>query len=268
MIHIESNKHIGILFQPRSGSHVLQHLLSKLSNRANIQEYFNFTVEPHEFGVVDGKYITTEKKLYSGIHLSESEIIDQADNRFTKIQQLTDINKFSVFKILIPSYVDAYPDISDMLTKRSDMQFIRINRKDMLYSFISVLLCRTDKLWHSSLGTELNAISVQHDVGGKILFPNELLTFFLERQVRCERHIRKYFGELPTIYYEEFEHRPLNILNKFSGIDKKIIAVPYNKIRGNYRELISNIYEIEGNFDKFINANAEYFPQYFENQII
>ena len=78
-----------------------------------------------------------------------------------------------------------------------------------------------------------------------------------------DKDIDKYFSDIPTIYYEQFQNNVNNLRNLFEGIPKKIVSNPYTKLGINYKEYVENIDEIEDYYEQFVNDNKEYFPQYF-----
>jgi hypothetical protein len=49
----------------------------------------------------------------------------------------------------------------------------------------------------------------------------------------------------------------------FTGIPKQLVSFPVNKFSGNYKDLVTNIDEIEEFYEDFVNEHKEYFPQYF-----
>lgn len=264
-IDIKPDKHVSIVFDPRSGSHVLSHLLSELSDKLNLGEYFNFTVQEHSVTINQENKTAALGGSNAGqqIDLTDDEKKRAAESRLQILNELTAISKYAVCKVLPYSYINVIPDLSARLYERNDMQFIRLLRADVLYGYISVRMCNQTGIWHSPNNERNTTAKLGHRDYRMIHLPIEEIEIFLNRYVRIEKHIETYFPNIPAIYYEEFQTSPLSVLKKFIGIRKELVSIPFNKFVGNYKEQISNIDEVEDFYEQFVNEHAEYFPQYF-----
>jgi hypothetical protein len=254
MIPLDTNKNLGIIFLPRSGSHVLQYYISVLADYTNLHELFNAEVgvELVKNNVKNQYYIDTHVPLPP---FGEEEITLKRRLQTYKEHYLT--QERNSFKVRIQSYIDQYPEFSGELANLPNTQFINLQRADVLYSMISIKMCHLTDVWHNQ-----ESRTVRREVDPFTYSIDKLKLELLEYVETC-KHIKKYFGDIPTIYYEQFQDRPTNILNLFSGIPKKIVGSIFNKFKGNYKDNVKNLVEVETYYEEFVNQHSECFPQYF-----
>ena len=265
MISIDRTKNIGILFQPRSGSTVLQYYLSTVLNALNLDELFNFLI-PNE------KYVNRVVNLFAAHNLGSvpievvnskhSDTNAQTDPwaRQLIINRITELSKISVNKIYVNSYFKYAPTFSKDI-HQNNIQFIDLTRADILYSIISNFVSKEVGQFHSY--SETSVLRIPEDKQFK--FPiNDFITI-LETYIAQRIHVKEYFPDAPTLYYEQFQNSPAQIRMLFSGIPKSIVSIPYNKFVGNHKNHIENLKEIEDCYEQFVNQYKEYFPQYFND---
>lgn len=259
-IQIDETKSIGLLFQPRCGSHVVAHYLATQTNRGNLGELFNARLSIN---------FSTEVKLRQLIPTiidggkpfldHESDLVKREilNLRVGLIESLIHSNRQEVFKIYPNSYLTFYPELSARLKQCKHVQYILLARADVLYSMISAVISSTSDTFHN-----FNAKRVTHDVNNLVI-PRELITIAVNNYIMQADHIAKYFGEVPVVYYEQFQDNVQNLRKIFSGIPAEIISIPYNKFSGNHKSLIQNLDEVEYWFNEIVMNHQEYFPQYF-----
>jgi len=263
MIEIKNNKHLCIIFQPRSGSHVLRYYLSNILNRHNLTEWFNPGIIPPDV-IVDIEHAIVHK---NGTPAIASELIYKKDNleeqksiflsRIDTLNNLSKINQYSVMSMYTEPYVVLDKTWLKIAAEQENIQFISLERADVLYSMISLIVAVRSKVWHN------------HET---VLFSRNLNKFNIDinkMKHALDMYIKKtdiqneYFGDLKTIYYEQFQYKITNI-SKLFNVPNKIISIPYSKFQGNHKNLISNIDEIEDYYEEFVNKHPDYFPQYFD----
>jgi hypothetical protein len=258
MITIQPNKHIGLLFQPRSGSHVLRGYLSDLANLADLGELFNHTgSKQSRFRVANSTASTAT--LHSTMDPTELASIDRYARSLGNLEVLNTLHEkdiHAVFSVLLRSFSDEFPQLVTKLASNPDIQFIRLERADVLYSIISVMLAIKSEIWHNSSASYLERPHTSEDLSLPAL--NSMLIDYINGY----RDIENNFSA-PIIYYEQFQHRVTNILNLVDGVPKVIHPARVNKISGNYKESIENLSEVEDFYEQFVNDHKEYFPQYF-----
>jgi len=261
VIEIENNKHLGIIFQPRSGSHVLRRYMCGLLNRVDLLEWYNVYIIPPKISIknnlmdydenTEGPF--TNKNI--GTHLEEKTRLVE---NIKILKDLSDIKEYGVATIQSTSYVEReWLDMLELIAHQQNMQFINLDRADVLYSIISLFLSMKTMEFHNQTQyTILRNVDVKH-------LPLEQLHSLLQNYIDNKDAVKKYFGNISTIYYEQYQHKVSNIINLFTGIPKKIVGIGLNKFKGNHKEMISNIDEVEDYYEEFVNKHSEYFPQYF-----
>jgi hypothetical protein len=162
----------------------------------------------------------------------------------------------AVFSVLLRSFSDEFPQLVTKLASNPDIQFIRLERADVLYSIISVMLAIKSEIWHNSSASYLERPHTSEDLSLPAL--NSMLIDYINGY----RDIENNFSA-PIIYYEQFQHRVTNILNLVDGVPKVIHPARVNKFSGNHKELVINLEEVEDFYEQFVNEHKEYFPQYF-----
>jgi hypothetical protein len=256
-IRIEQNQHIGFFFDARSGSTVLRHYLSSILNYTNLTELFNMDLNELKI------HINSENKVILNLPRFQTDNNLQEKRQYAKyyldsLSVLSQAQKYSVFNIYLPSFIDDCPDIVKDLSLRKDVQYFHLKRADVLYAIISTFVSIEQNAFHNS-----ESKKIKERIGNKFNIPISEIEKYLIWHVKKTQIIEKYFGHLPTIYYEQFQMKSMNMMNLFENIPKKIIDINLNKFKGNHKDFIVNLDEIENYYEEFVNDNAEYFPQYF-----
>jgi len=189
---------------------------------------------------------------------SVKEKRQHAKNYLDSLSILSRAQKYSVFNIYLPSFIDECPDIVKDLSLRKDIQYFHLKRADILYGIISSFVSIEHNMFHNP-----NSDRIKERQGNRFSIPIKDIEKYLIWHVKKTQIIERYFEDLPTIYYEQFQMKPINMMNLFENIPKKIIDVNYNKFKGNHKDFVVNLDEIEDYYEKFVNEHAEYFPQYF-----
>ena len=182
------------------------------------------------------------------------------NERFTTLTEMSEISKFAIFSIFVKDVLRYYPNTVRQIKQRSDIFFVRLKRADVLYSIISIELSKHTNIWHNIDNT--NTFS-RENLKEKIEIPLNNMQTHLERYVNAEILIKDIFEGVPTIYYEQWQNN-LSKLNTILNLPNKLISVIHQKFTGNYKNLISNITEIEDYYEEFVNNHSEYFPQFFD----
>lgn len=259
-ITLVPNKHIGVIFQPRSGSTLLRHYLKYLLNYVDTGEMFNLLVEEAKL-----EFKGNNVRLVNGGELRQIKT-DKQSNRvralghLNTLDKLTSIDKYCIFGIYTQSYQSYFPELSHLLAKRSDVQFFKLDRADFLYSLISAWVSKITGKFHSL--TQIENATLKERKINSFLYPLEELEWQLTNYIISVDHINHYFPNLKTIYYEEFQTKPSNIMNLFNGVPKKLLSLTMNKFIGDYKEKVLNLTEIETYYENFVNQYPDYFPQY------
>jgi hypothetical protein len=264
-INLPNDKHIGLIFDPRSGSHIFRNYISELLNILDLNEFLNPLVHPIKVSVDK-----IEKKVFYSIDhksgkkfnfetFNEITINKWANDRIDVINDMTEIGLFSMFGILLKNTLSSYPDIVKKIKQRPDIYFIRLKRADVLYSILSIEISRYTTIWHNIDNVNVHS---RKQIKDKIEIPIDVINNHLKMYTDCEDLIKKIFDEMPIIYYEQWQNNIHN-LNKILKIPNKIISIDFQKFEGNYKDLISNIDEIENHYAEFVNDHPKYFPQYF-----
>jgi hypothetical protein len=267
-VNIEPNKHIAFIFQPRSGSTVLRNYLCELLGYNNAGELLNHYINTVDIEIKNNKivkWLHSDVKTPPGIDMSNDDLTLRTYKNLNTLTQLSEIKEYSIFTVLVHSFYERGPNILTKLKDRTDIQFIRQERADVLYSILSVFMSMDTKDFHNQDPTSIKKRKLKR---GKLNI-NAILDY-LNTYVEERKLINEYFPDIPVIYYEQFQMAPAKMMDMFNGIPKKIISLGTSKFSENYKdkEIITNIDEIEDLYEQFVNEHIEYFPQYSgEHQI-
>jgi len=265
-IKISRDKHTGIIFDPRSGSHVLRNFFAEVNNTINVGELFNPARLINESDINYNEYIKSLCKgnrnfRYLGIikpNILDLDTCEQDDNENIETLKVeAGFSNYFVFSINSLPYDNRRENLFKKLINSNVIQCIRLKRADLLSSILSIHFARTNKIWHR---TDPNEII---HVPELIKIPMDYIEERLKLYIETDKDINKYFPDIPTIYYEQFQNNVHNLRNMFEGIPKKIVSSPFIKLGINYKTHVENIDEIEDYYEQFVNDNKEYFPQYF-----
>jgi hypothetical protein len=264
-ISILTNKHTGIIFTPRSGSHVLREFLSSVNNTINGGEIFNPTVISNVKEDNLNNFLLKGNRKFRHLGLSNDDSINLKtceQDDIENIETLTleaSLSNYFVFTINSTGYqtTEYRENILKRLANSNNIQCFRLKRADVLWSFLSIWFARISQIWHQPYEN----INVYKPESLKI--PLGYIIKRLQMDLENDKDIDKYFPDIPTIYYEQFQNNVNNLRNLFEGIPKKIVSNPYTKLGINYKEYVENIDEIEDYYEQFVNDNKEYYPQYF-----
>lgn len=263
-IYLPKDKHIGILIDPRSGSHALRDYVSTSLNILNLGEFLNPQVHQAQLKIdknkkeifrlrneIDGKPRFEE--------FTKSFIDNWITERFTSLTEMLDINEFAIFSIFVKDVLSHYPNTVKQIKQRPDIFFIRLKRADVLYSIISIEISKHTNIWHNVDHT--NTFS-RENLKEKIKISLDDIKTHLERHINAETLVKDIFEEIPVIYYEQWQNNIRN-LNNILNLPNKFTSIHYQKFVGNYKNLVSNIIEIEDYYREFVNKHSEHFPQFF-----
>ena len=262
-IKILSNKHTGIIFDPRSGSHVLREFLSSVTDRINLGELFNPGRSNNEYDIYTNSLMKGNRN-FSYLGISNLDTLDlntceQDDNENIETLKVeAGFSNYVVFSINSLPYGTRRENLFKKLINSNIIQCIRLKRADLLSSILSIYFARTSNIWHRKDQTEII------HVPETLKIPMDYIVERLKINLEIDKDIDKYFSDIPTIYYEQFQNNLHNLRNMFEGIPKKIVSNPYAKLGINYKNHVENIDEIEDYYEQFVNDNKEYFPQYFD----
>ena len=256
-ITILPDKHIGIFFQPRSGSSLLRGFLSDITNRVNLSEWFNHTIDTVKVNATPTGF-TTLRLAENKTTLSDEQLCQRSRDHIALLTPLSDNKIYTVFNILPRSYSDTFPELTALLAEQTSVQFIRVDRADLLYAFLSVYVARLSDTWHRIAGLpSKERKDVKFKINTTVLLA-DLTSYIEERDI-----IAKNFNNMPTVYYEQFQSSPGFLHTLFDGIPHQLISIPLLKSYVRYKDLVLNLNEVEHVYEKFVNEHKEYFPQYF-----
>ena len=263
-INIPKDKHLGIIIDPRSGSHAFRDYISSALSIPNLSEFLNPIVYQPCFFIDKNKKtihrLPNDKNGEQRFKIFNESVIKQwADERLDELSNITDIDQYGVFSILIKDVLSYYPEIVEKIKQRPDIYFIRLKRADVLYAIISIELSRYTNIWHNK---NQNHTFSRENIKDKIEIPLDTIIDHLTSLIDAEKIIEKIFKGIPVIYYEQWQNNIRNI-NKILNLPNKIVSVNFHKFTGNYKNLISNIDEIEKYYEQFVNEHPQHFPQYF-----
>lgn len=260
-IEILNNKHLGIIFQPRSGSHVLREYMCKLLNRENLHEFFNPRISLPEISIENNivKQIGSVESINPRPYAEEKSSIL---NKIEILQNLSNNEKYGVASIYSAAYPKYYQksasSLLELIAQQQNIQFIELDRADVLYSIISLFISAKTDVFHNT--DQQMKLRSNFNLHMDMTYVEEHLQTYIDNKNLTKQH----FENIPIIYYEQYQNKITNILNLFTGIPKKIVGLGINKFKGNHKELISNINEVEDYYEEFVNKHSEYFPQYFD----
>lgn len=254
-IKIEKDKHIAFFILPRSGTTVLRAYLCDLLGYRNATELFNHYVTGTDIKIQDGRIV---KWMNSDTRpkMTRDELIVRSFNYLGTLSTLKEMNELAVFSIYADSFYQYCPTLLPALSVRNDIQFIKQERADVLYASLSALISLKTAVFHN-----IDAVSKTRTTIPEYFDPEKIFDM-LTAYVNERKEIHKHFPDLPTIYYEQFQMTPANMMHLFEGIPKKIISLRVSKFSENCKNLVTNLDEIEGLYEKFVNDNIEFFPQY------
>lgn len=253
MISIDPKKNIGIIFQARSGSSVLQYYLAQVLDAINLQEIFNCYIPNDVVNAALSRVLNSSVCPAYDVNTTPDLL-----ERLPIINRINQIGKSCVFKLYIESYFKTSPEFSDLI-KNKNTQFIILDRADFLYSFISLFISQEEDSFHT-VGNRAKDRVPKHK---KYEINKKILTDYLKLYIVQRRHIDEYFPGIPTLYYEQFQMSPTKICSLFTGIPKRLISIPLSKFSGNHKDHIENLIELEDIYEQFVNEHSDYFPQYF-----
>jgi len=264
-ITIDPTKNIGIIFQLRSGSTALQQYLASRFHMANIMELFNaYTNNNFLTGPASGKNTLpppakpTAPSLTPWPATTRIEALLHLDERVTALQAFNAQGKLGVFKVNVMSYMKDYPTFSDVLASQTNIQFINLERADVLYSLISRFLSVQTGDWNIFGNTPR---PINAPAGTTYAFSAAQVRLAFDEYLAKRDHIAAHFPTVPTIYYEEFQNNPANLSNMIAGGDinsQGRIAV--SKFTDNHKLLISNLAEVEAIYQEYVRLHPTYFP--------
>jgi len=265
MIDIPRNKHIGIIFTPRSGSHVVRHFLASALRFVNAAELFNLRVYREKFIIdEDTKIVTKVDNPLAGssVIINDEDVPAWANENFKLLDDLSEINRYCVFGIFISDSFRGHEDILKTLASRDDVHFIELTRLDVLYSIISTAVSSVTGIWHSLQNNNVDSHNSKNVEKFSIDIPD--VEMILNQYIYSVDVLNRIFNITDKLYYEQFQFNAYsNLLKIFPNVPKKLSGIPYNKFSGNYKDLIENLDEIEEFYENFVNQHPEYFPQYF-----
>jgi hypothetical protein len=261
-VTIEPNKHIAIIFQPRSGSTVLRDYLCQLLQYDNASELLNHYVNTVDIEIKNNKIVKwnhPDPKIPPSEDMTIDDLTLRSYNNLNTLTQLTEIKQYCIFSVLPRSFKERGSDILTKLKERNDIQFIRQERADVLYSILSIAMSIQTREFHNY---NTNIIKKRELKRGKLNIDG--IMYHLNIYVEERKLIKEYFPDIPVIYYEQFQMSPARMMDMFNGVPRKIISLSTSKFSENYkdREIINNIDEIEDLYETFVNDHIEYFPQY------
>lgn len=259
-IYLPTDKHIGIILDPRSGSHAFRDYVSASLEILNMGEFLNPNIRTLNLLVDKNKksvHKIPDHRYGFPIDTEYNEILinEWIDEKLNVLNDMSSIDQFGIFSILIKNTLSYFPDIIKKIKGNHNTYFIRLKRADVLYSIISIEICKHTNIWHNI--DHENTFS-RENIKDKINIPLDIINTHLEMYVKCEKLIEEIFGKVPIVYYEQWQNNIRN-LNMILNLPNKFVSIDYQKFIGNYKNLISNIDEIEEYYDKFVNRHSEYF---------
>lgn len=259
-VHLSPTKNIGVVFQPRSGSHVLVDYLATALGFNNLAEIFNASLTP-----------TITDNVVEFVNGGEP-FLDKSDHNRLNTDMLARLDfvrklhktEHSVFKIFLESYIDVSPNLSNDICQLENTQFIRLERANVLEAMMSRHIAIKSGVWHHKISDGMSVSRVFANNMPTVTFPPALLVKYLNTYIASQIHAQQYFGNAQIIYYEQFQQNAGILRNIFTGIPKKFASIPYTKLPGNSVDLISNVDEIADIYAQFVTDHSEFFPQHFD----
>jgi hypothetical protein len=262
-INLPKDKHIAIILEPRSGSSVFRNYISSSLGHIDLKEMMN-PLHPQTHMSIDKNTKTVSAFMNSyafdnipiyNTEFDEIVLDDWANKNLTMLNDMASIERFAIFSLMIKNILCDYPDIIKKIKNNANMHFIRLKRMDVLYGIISIEICGYTNIWHNK--NQEHTFS-RVNIKNKFNLPLDWIKFHLDMYIKCEGLIREIFGNVPVLYYEQWQNNIRN-LNKIIDLPNKLVSVEYQKFVGNYKDLISNIDEIEDYYKEFVNNHSEYF---------
>ena len=260
-IPIRPDRHIGLLFNARTGSTVLRNYFKQVLKFVDLAEMFNHYVKRVKIdfsGEPQFVFDFTDTRSYDDQETNIQISLDCLKN----LTELTRRKKFSVFGVLFESWYCAFPELTEMLSARDDIQFIDLRRGDVLYGLLSTQVSLLSEQFHNDFNIGQKVVAKKRNVEPFEFSLDDLETGLWKYRNHCEI-VAKHFPNTPVLYYEQFQRTPANLMNLFSGIPKRICSVNVTKFEGNYKDLVTNLDEVEDFYANFVCENPECFPQYF-----
>jgi hypothetical protein len=185
----------------------------------------------------------------------------QVQENIDLLTKVTDTGHTGVFGVTLEYYLDIIEEVAPLLLQSDNIQFIKLERADVLFSILSLNIATNTGNFHNTVvpNTRTHSRTAPEPINISI----ERFTNVLDRYIRRQQVITEYVGDVPTIYYEQFQSNVSNLRNMFNGIPHRIISSPYLKVGLNYKSFIKNLLEVEDCYEQFVNEHKEYFPQYF-----
>lgn len=258
-VAIAPNKHIALIFRPRSGSHILRKYLSATLGIHNFGEIFNLL---HDFSSQiqftddNPPRVKVEHLNKNFFDLSQDNVQELqrevARKNIATLNKLTELGEWGVFGIHLSSFDKFYPELLNEILSRSDIQPIRLQRKDILYGMLSIMVSVKSEFHNYDTDTIITRPVEPFEV------EKTKLIKFLDQHVRFCKNMDHQCPELPIIYYEQFQQTPTQLMNLFTGLPRKLVSIPYSRWGGNYRDLVTNIEEVEAWYSEYQSEHPEY----------
>jgi hypothetical protein len=267
-INLPKNKHIAVILEPRSGSHAFRNYISSSLDILNLGEFLN-PINPQQAVTVDKnkKTALTFKDVFrrdSDFDFDNIKINNWVDKSLTILNDVASVEHYAIFSLLIKNVLCCYPDVIRKIKNNSNIDFIRLKRIDVLYGIVSIEICKYTEIWHN---IDQRDTFSRVNMKNKLNIPIDEIKFHLEMYIKCENLIKEIFGNVPVIYYEQWQNNIRN-LNKIITLPNKLISIEFTKFVGDYRDLISNINEIEDYYREFVKEHSEYFHDDHVNTIL
>jgi len=262
-INLPKNRHIAVIPEPRSGSSAFRNYISSSLGHFDLKEMMN-PLHPQTHMSIDKntKTVSTFMNSYAfdnipiyNTKFDQNILDDWANKNLTMLDDMASIDCFAIFSLIIKHILCDYPGIIEKIKDNPNIYFIRLKRMDVLYSIISIEICGYTNIWHNK--NQEHTFS-RVNIKNKFDIPINFIKFHLETYIKSEDTIKEIFDNIPVLYYEQWKNNIRN-LNKIIDLPNKLVSVDYQKFLGNYKELISNIDEIEDYYKEFVNKHSEYF---------
>jgi hypothetical protein len=267
-INLPKNKHIAVILEPRSGSHAFRNYISSSLDILNLGEFLN-PINPQQAVTIDKnkKTALTFKDVFrrdSDFDFDNIKINNWVDKSLTILNDVASVEHYAIFSLLIKNVLCCYPDVIRKIKNNPNIDFIRLKRIDVLYGIVSIEICKYTEIWHN---IDQRDTFSRVNMKNKLNIPIDEIKFHLEMYIKCENLIKEIFGNVPVIYYEQWQNNIRN-LNKIITLPNKLISIELTKFAGDYRDLISNINEIEDYYREFVKEHSEYFHHDHVNTIL
>ena len=260
-ITLPKDKHIGIIIEPRSGSHAFRNYISSSLKYIDLGEFIN-PLHRAPILIIDKNKNSVQKVAdpKAGMtpdnwQFNETIANNWIDKQLTILNDMANIDRFAIFSIVIKNALSYYPAVLEKIKNNPNIYFIRLKRIDILYSIISIEMCKHTNIWHNiDHQNKFSRELIKH----KFDIPLDVIKDHLEMYIKCERLVEEIFDNTPVIHYEQWQNNIRN-LHKVLDLPNKLVSVDYQKFTGNYKNLISNIVDIENYYKEFVMEHFEYF---------